>query len=271
MSNPQLITLLSDFGLEDVYVGVMKGVIAGINPQIRVIDLTHQVPPQNVALASFQFQNAHHHFPEGTVHVGVVDPGVGSDRRAIALQTATAYWVGPDNGIFSGILAQCPVISAVSLTQSRFWAGSQPSRTFHGRDIFAPVAAHLASGVPLLALGPSIDPVTLKQLTLPSWSPTASGAEGIIQAIDHFGNLITNIPESTVQQQHWHLKMGGVLIPGVTTYGSCAAGQLLALVGSHGWLEVAVNQGNAQDQLQCHLGEPVVLIYSTQETSAVES
>lgn len=271
MSNSQLITLLSDFGLEDVYVGVMKGIIAGINPQIRVVDLTHQIPPQNVALASFQLQNAHRHFPEGTVHVAVVDPGVGSDRRAIALQTATAYWVGPDNGIFSGIVAQSRVITAVSLTQSRFWADSQPSGTFHGRDIFASVAAHLASGIPLLALGTSIDPTTLKQLTLPTWSATALGAEGIIQAIDHFGNLITNIPETAVQQWPWHLKMGRALIPGVTAYSSCAAGQLLALVGSHGWIEVAVNGGNAQDYLQGHLGEPVVLICSTQETSTVES
>ena len=240
----RLVTLLSDFGLEDVYVGVMKGMIARINPKIKVIDLTHQIPPQNLALASFQLLNAYPYFPEGTVHIGVVDPGVGSRRRAIALQTAAAFFVGPDNGIFSGILNQSPVIEAVSLTQARYWAQSQPSTTFHGRDIFAPVAAHLASGVPLQEFGNPIDPTRLQRLDLSDWQSTASGARGFIQAIDHFGNLITNIPGGTVDQQRWQLQIKGQTVPGVTTYSSCPPGQLLALVGSHGWLEVAVRGGN---------------------------
>ncbi len=158
MLENRLVTLLTDFGLSDVYVGVMKGVITQINPRLRVVDLTHQIPPQNITAARFSLMNAYPYFPKGTVHVAVVDPGVGSHRRAIAIQLDSGFLVGPDNGLFSGVLSQTKVIAVVELTNPEYWQTSAPSQTFHGRDIFAPVGAHLASGVPLKQLGETIDP-----------------------------------------------------------------------------------------------------------------
>jgi len=141
MAEHRLITLLSDFGLKDVYVGVMKGVIAQINPGLTVVDLTHQIPPQNIAAARFNLMNAYLYFPVGTVHVAVVDPGVGSHRRGIALQIDAGFLVGPDNGLFSGVVHQTGVIAAVELTNAQYWWTPTPSTTFHGRDIFAAVGA----------------------------------------------------------------------------------------------------------------------------------
>ncbi|MHC5725640.1 MAG: SAM-dependent chlorinase/fluorinase, partial [Nostoc sp.] len=141
-----LVTLLSDFGDRDVYVGIMKGIIAQINRRLTVVDLTHQIPPQDIAAARFCLMNAYPYFPVGTVHVAVVDPGVGSKRRAIAVEFAQGFLVGPDNGIFSGVLSQSPAIAAVELTNLNYRRTPQPSKTFHGRDIFAPIAANLASG-----------------------------------------------------------------------------------------------------------------------------
>jgi S-adenosylmethionine hydrolase len=143
-----IITLLTDFGLQDPYGGVMKGAIATLAPTATVIDLTHQIPPQDVAAARFALMSAFPYFPSGTVHTVVVDPGVGTARRAIAIATEASYLVGPDNGVFSGVLTQTTVRAAVALTNPRYWRTPDPSQTFHGRDIFAPVAAHLALGCP---------------------------------------------------------------------------------------------------------------------------
>jgi S-adenosyl-l-methionine hydroxide adenosyltransferase len=173
MAQPSgIVTLLTDFGTEDVYVGVMKGVILQINPAIAIVDLTHRIPPQNIGLGAFQLQNAYRHFPPGTVHVGVVDPGVGSTRNAIALAALDCFFVGPDNGIFTWILANrlladCAADHAVALDNPRYWYTSSPSRTFHGRDIFAAVAAHLASGIPLSEMGQSVAIEHLVTLDLP--------------------------------------------------------------------------------------------------------
>src|SRR5579883_988032 len=290
MGQRHLLTLLSDFGLSDTYVGVMKGVIARVNPAITVVDLTHQIPPQNVALARFALMTAYPYFPTGTVHVAVVDPDVGGDRRAIALaigQTATdpaGFLVGPDNGLFSGILADHPLIRAFELTNSAYWRTAEPSPTFHGRDIFAPVGAHLATGAPIEALGTGIDPATLVMLNLPPCRqesagfpslgadrPTAphhSRFTGSIQAIDHFGNLITNIPGRQVSDRPWLLAVKDVVLSGQRTYSESAVGALLALIGSHGWIEIAVNCGNAQARLKLELGDRVVV---ETETTHVET
>ncbi len=153
--------------------GCYEGAIAAINPDITVIDLTHQIPPQNIALARFALMSAFPYFPKGTVHVAVVDPGVGGHRRAIALAVGedstnpTGFLVGPDNGLWSGVFSQYPIIAAVEVTNPQYWRTSGPSRTFHGRDIFAPVGAHLASGVPLAQLGKAIAPETLVTLEIP--------------------------------------------------------------------------------------------------------
>ncbi|MDF5731647.1 MAG: SAM-dependent chlorinase/fluorinase [Rhizonema sp. PD38] len=256
----RVLTLLSDFGDRDTYVGVMKGVIAQINPLITVFDLTHQIPPQNKAAARFCLMNAYPYFPSGTVHVAVVDPGVGSVRRAIAVEFADGFLVGPDNGIFSGVFSQSPLIAAVELTNQEYWRTPQPSKTFHGRDIFAPVGAHLASGVPLKQLGKLLDPATLVQLEIAESSLTETGALGCIQYIDHFGNLVTNIPESYVQGKTWYLEAAELTVPGCETYSDVKVGEAIALVGSHGWVEIAINSGNAQLQLLLQLGDAVKVI-----------
>ncbi|TAF07627.1 MAG: hypothetical protein EAZ77_09215 [Nostocales cyanobacterium] len=250
MSQSKILTLLSDFGDKDVYVGVMKGVIAQINPNLTLIDLTHHIPPQNIAAARFSLMNAYPYFPKGTVHLAVVDPGVGSQRRAIAVKLAQGYLVGPDNGIFSGIFSQNAVIAAVELTNINFWRVSQPSSTFHGRDIFAPAAAHLASGVSLQELGREINPETLVKLDIGECWENTNGVAGCIQYIDHFGNLVSKIPASYVQGKTWCVQIAGLTIPGCTTYSDVEVGEALALVGSHGCVEIAINGGNAQIKLQ---------------------
>jgi S-adenosylmethionine hydrolase len=253
----RILTLLTDFGFSDVYVGVLKGVITQINPRLTVIDLTHQVPPQNVAAGSFCLFSAYSYFPTGTVHIAVVDPGVGSHRRGVAIQFAAGFLVGPDNGLFSRVLHQSPAQAAVELTNPDYWRSPQPSTTFHGRDIFASVGAHLASGVPLEALGTAIDLTTLVQLSLPEYRLTDTGVEGYIQYVDHFGNLITNIPGTVVQGKPWWVEAAGSIIPGEQTYSDRLVGNLIALVGSHGCIEIALNQGNAQARLSLGTGDAV--------------
>ncbi|WP_413173528.1 S-adenosyl-l-methionine hydroxide adenosyltransferase family protein [Anabaena azotica] len=260
MIQSKILTLLSDFGDHDVYVGVMKGVIAQINPNLTLIDLTHQIPPQNIAAARFCLMNAYNYFPKGTVHLAVVDPGVGSQRRAIALKLEQGYLVGPDNGIFSGITSKNQILAAVELTNLNFWSTSQPSSTFHGRDIFAPVAAHLASGVNLQELGREINPETLVKLDIAECRETTNGVVGCIQYIDHFGNLVSNIPASYVKDKSWCVQMKDLSIPGYAAYSDVQIGEALALVGSHGWVEIAINSGNAEIQLQINWQDELEVI-----------
>ncbi len=252
---PRIITLLTDFGLQDVYVGVMKGAIATINPMLRTIDLTHQIPPQNILAARFALMNAFAYFPSNTVYLAVVDPGVGSNRRGVAISLKDGFLVGPDNGIFSGILALYPAIEAVELTNSQYWLSAAPSTTFHGRDIFAPVAAHLASGVSLEALGTKIEPNELIKVDLPPYQHLETEIIGLIQYIDIFGNLITNIPGKAVEEKTWSAVVDDLVIASGETYSSVKEGEVVALVGSHGWVEIAVNGGNAKIKLQKNWGD----------------
>lgn len=262
MNSTQILTLTSDFGFSDVYVGVMKGAIAQVNPRLTVIDITHEIPPQNIAAARFCLLDAYRYFPVGTVHVAVVDPGVGSHRRAIAIEFERGFLVGPDNGIFNGILSQSPAIAVVELTHAQYWRTPQPSQTFHGRDIFAPVGAHLASGVPLAELGAAIDLSTLIELDLPQLIHNHTEIVGCIQYIDRFGNLITNIPGCEVEKQNWAVRLAKQIIPGCQTYSNVSPGKAIAIVGSHGWVEIAINCGNAQIQLQQHWGDKVEVVIS---------
>jgi S-adenosyl-L-methionine hydrolase (adenosine-forming) len=268
MAQPSgIVTLLTDFGTEDVYVGVMKGVILQINPAITIVDLTHQIPPQNIALGSFHLQNAYRHFPAGTVHLAVVDPGVGSARNAIALAAATGFFVGPDNGIFTGILADRLLASATFATQAvtlddpRYWYTSAPSKTFHGRDIFAAIAAHLASGIPVSAIGKPVAIECLTSLNLPQPQLTATGIQGCVQAIDRFGNGISNISADAVQHHAWSIVAAGQVFPHYLTYVEAATGSPLSLVGSHGWVELAISHGNAQQTYGLTLGDRIELTW----------
>lgn len=254
-----IITLLTDFGYQDAYVGVMKGVIAGICPDVKIIDLTHAIPPQDMAAARFTLLNAYPYFPNGTIHTVVVDPGVGTARRAVAVQTANGYLVGPDNGVLSGVLAQVGAIAAVSLTNSGYWRTSQPSQTFHGRDVFAPVAAHLAAGVSLSQLGTPIVLDSLVQQTPPVPQIGVDKAIGHVQYIDHFGNLITTLPGDMLQQGLWTGRVGQTDIPVGQTYGDVKLGQAIAILGSHGWVEIAVNGGSAQQRFKLKVGDEVQL------------
>jgi S-adenosyl-L-methionine hydrolase (adenosine-forming) len=269
MAQPSgIVTLLTDFGIEDVYVGVMKGVILQINPVIAIVDLTHQIPPQNIELGAFQLQNAYRHFSPGTVHLAVVDPGVGSARIPIALAASDCFFVGPDNGIFNWVLANrllasdCAADHAVALDNPRYWYTSSPSRTFHGRDIFAAVAAHLASGIPLSEMGQSVAIEHLVTLKLPQCQPTVTGLQGCVQAIDRFGNLVSNISAAAVRHHRsWFATAAGRAFPYCSTYSEVPFGRPLSLIGSHGWLELAVSGGNAQQAYGLALGDRIKLTW----------
>ncbi len=258
-----MLTLLTDFGTQDAYVGVMKGVIAQVNPALPVVDLTHSIPPQDIAAARFNLMNAVPYFPQGTVHVCVVDPGVGGTRRAIALRCGEmGYLVAPDNGVVSGVLHQLTPseVTAVELANREYWRTTAPSATFHGRDIFAPAGAHLASGVPLERVGAPIPVESLVSLPVPSVQSLSGGVAGVIQYIDTFGNLITTIPGRAVEDWQWIAQVGNISVPGKTAYSDSAAGEWLALVGSHGWVEVAVNQGSAAQVLNVSVGASVQVV-----------
>jgi len=255
----RVITLLTDFGLEDGYVAAMKGVVATLAPEARLVDVTHLVPPQDIASGRFRLLTVARYFPEGTVHLAVVDPGVGTARRAVAIRsTRGAYFVGPDNGLLLGALETDPPEMVVELSEPRYWRTPTPSATFHGRDIFAPVAAHLARGVDLEQLGTTVAPDTLVRLDLGGWKTLPGGAEGTIQAVDRFGNLISSMPGSALAgHARWSASIGGRSISGHRTYGEVPLGQPLALVGSHGFIEVAVHRGDARSALRAGVGDPV--------------
>jgi S-adenosylmethionine hydrolase len=256
----KIIALITDFGIEDIYVGVMKGVISQINPQATIIDITHHIPPQNLYNANYSLVSAISYFPSDTIYVVVVDPGVGSKRKAIALHSPNnPYFIGPDNGLFTGILNQFPNIEARELTNQAYCRHGIVSKTFHGRDIFSPVAAHLASGVMFEHLGDLISLESLIRLPLPPYQVTPEGIIGIVQHIDHFGNIITTIPSDLVREKSWLVVMGEIQIPSQTNYSEVKEGELLSLISSDGWVEIAVNRGNAAERLQLKLGDSILI------------
>lgn len=242
-----IITLTTDFGLKDAYVGVMKGVILSIHPDARPIDLTHRVKAGSVVQASALIQEAYPYFSKGTVHVGVVDPGVGSERRPILVETNDHFFVGPDNGLFWPIINSNQPAKVVHLTEREYYL-PQVSDTFHGRDIFAPVAAYLSRGVdPSLMGSPVGDPV---QLDLPRPRRREGVLWGQVLRVDHFGNLITNIQRKDMDRYlksaRPTIKIGKLVVEGVhQTYAEAKAGEAMALIGSSGCLEIAVNLGRA--------------------------
>jgi len=256
----KIITLLTDFGLQDIYVGVLKGVISQINPDVSIIDITHQIPPQDLYSASYCLGSAFPYFPPDTIYIGVVDPGVGSNRKAIAIQSPEgSYFIGPDNGIFTSVINHFPQITVRELTNSRYWLGEKPSATFHGRDIFAPVAAYLAKGIAFSDLGELIPQESLIKLPLTSYRVTSEGIRGVIQYMDNFGNIITNIPGNLVQGKSWRVKIANIIIQPQVTYSKQSQGKLLAVVSSDGWIEIAVNGGNAQQKLGLNLGDEILV------------
>jgi len=252
-----LITLLTDFGTQDEYVGVMKGVIAGINPEVRVVDISHSIEPQDVVHGAYVLAAAFAFFPGGTIHVAVVDPGVGGARRILAIECGRQRFVVPDNGLVEQVLVHQPVTAAVSVENPLYFL-KRASHTFHGRDIFAPVSAHLAAGLPLAELGPAVHRDTIVSGVVPRCRFSSPACvEGMVVSADRFGNLMTNIDAATIDQLA-HRDTGkkmmveladkpvGVI---VASYERVAAHMPLALIGSRGLLEISVNLGNARQAL----------------------
>jgi hypothetical protein len=252
-----LITLTTDFGLRDPFVGIVKGVIATRAPGVRVVDVTHGIPPQDVVAGALVLRHAVPYFPRGAVHVAVVDPGVGSARRALCLETDVGCFVGPDNGLLTLAAPPGRVRRAVVLTEERFFL-SPRSATFHGRDVFAPVAAALATGTDVDALGPPCsDP-------LPSPVPEpvveAHRAHGEVVYVDRFGNLTTNVPDGPLLRRARRVRVGDVTLDAVSpSYAAVPVGAPVAVVNSWGLLEIAVRDGAARTALGCGRGAPVVV------------
>ena len=259
---PGIITIMTDFGLRDGYVGEMKGVILGIAPQARIVDITHLIGPQNVLEAAVTFNRSAPSFPEGTIHLCVVDPGVGTARRPIAARLGAQRFVGPDNGLLTLLLARARrerwPVEIVHLDQPRYWR-AQISPVFHGRDLFAPVAAHLAAspGAALSDVGSPIDDPVLLPLALPE--RTADGVRGAVMHIDHFGNVATNLrAEDLAGPGDVIVRACGAEVRGLAqTFGERPPGDLIALFNSHGELELAVVNGNAGQRLGAKVGDPV--------------
>lgn len=279
-----IVAMLTDFGLDDGYVGAMKGVIWSLCPEARIIDLTHSISPQNIQQAAYVLLSTYRYLPPQTVIVVVVDPGVGSSRKPIAIQTPNYKWVGPDNGVFTYVMNHAKVEQIVALENPAYQL-AQTSTTFHGRDIFSPVGAHLAKGVALEHLGSPLS----KMVTFPNPKLLVSNEYlyGEVIHIDHFGNIITNIGHLTwdtndmlkfapafpvsyaencskmpaIEVEACSIALGQELIIDSLSlsYASSGKNKPLALINSAGHLEIAINQGHAARELGAKVGQPVVL------------
>jgi S-adenosylmethionine hydrolase len=253
-----ILTLTTDFGLHGSYVAEMKGVVLGLAPDAALVDVCHTIAPQAVAEGAFVLERLPGAFPIGTVHLAVVDPGVGTDRRLIAAEAAGQWWLGPDNGLFARVLRAHPPSRVFTLTNPAL-RRVEVSSTFHGRDLLSPAAAHLLRGGDEYDLGPAIAPEDLVPLPDLDPIPTASGLAGRVQFADSFGNLITNVPAGALTGRAWAVSIGDRSIRRLArTYGEQAPGTLLALVGSTGYLEVAVVNGSAARTLGLGVGAGVV-------------
>ena len=256
------ITLLTDFGDEGGYPGVMKGVILSINPDCHIIDITHQVSPQNIEEAAFLLNNSCSYFPERSIHLVVVDPGVGSERKPIMVETDKYWFVGPDNGVFSFVFLMEGFKKVWEITNKSYFL-PEVSSTFHGRDIFSPVAAHLSLGVPAGKLGKEFKEfVVLKDL-----EPKLKA--GVIKAkviyVDHFGNLISNVSKDLfgrfVADKPFKISVGGKIIQKLShSYADVQDGEVLALFGSTQWLEISVKNANCQRELNIRKGAELDII-----------
>ena len=263
----KLVALLTDFGVSDGYVGVMKGVIWNICPEAQIADITHTIPPQDVHQGAIALAFNNHYFPRGTVFVAVVDPGVGTHRRAIAARVAEYYFVAPDNGLLSPIFDQAEEgnwpVEIVDLDNPEYWL-KNISHVFHGRDIFSPVGAHLAAGVPLEKLGKRIfDPIRFE---LPEANIGEAAIRGQVLLLDNYGNLSTNIPLSEIKKHDLRkirVRVAGREVMGVfPSFGFGDPGDLVAVFGTFGTLMIARVNGNAAELLGAGVGEVVEIHFS---------
>jgi len=260
-----VITLLTDFGSGDAYVGCMKGVIFSVCPNARVVDISHSIPKFNIRYGAFVLMQSFRYFPGGTIHVAVVDPGVGTCRRPLVIKTSRYFFVGPDNGVLTLAAAEDDVRRVVEIA-SEGYIISGPSKTFAGREVFAPVAAYIAKGVPLGEIGPEID--KFQVLSIPKPTAAEDHVVGEVFVVDSFGNLVTNFRSSDVERR---IELGRLLkvevrgvvkdLPFASTYEDMERGQALTLVGSSGFLEISVNQGNASLVFKAKQGDPVKITF----------
>ena len=284
---PRTLTLTTDFGTRDAYVAAMKGVMLNVCPGLRFVDVTHDISPQDVMEAAFVLRQAAPFFPEDTVHLVVVDPGVGTERNPVALRHAGRWFVGPDNGLFALVLDGATPDAAVVLDEPAFWRTPAPSTTFHGRDLFAPAAAHLAAGRALRDLGSPLDALTPLRWAQPI--ADEEGVQGWTVHIDRFGNCITNVSRGMIEaharrvadpaggapaggasvfDQPVKCFVGSTILKAIhPTYGAVATGEPLLLFGSSGFLEIAVNGGNAAELLGIRKGGTVNLVFQDQAAS----
>jgi len=256
------IALLTDFGLQDPYVGAMKGAILTVCPEVTLVDLAHEIPAHDVLAGALALEACFTVFPEGTVFLAIVDPGVGSSRRAIAVEAGGRLFVAPDNGLLSLVLAAQPGAHAHAITSPSL-ARAEISPVFHGRDLFGPVAAHLARGLPIAEVGPAVS--DLVRLDLPPAERTGEGWQGRVLHVDRFGNLTTSLrageiaPLGTPSAGSLEVRAGGRVLPFVRTYADVALGEPCALVGSGGRIEIAVREGRADRRLALAPGAIVVV------------
>jgi S-adenosyl-L-methionine hydrolase (adenosine-forming) len=260
----KFISILTDFGMKDGYVGVMKGVILGITPDVQIADISHTIPPQNIFEGALALQRSTPYFPAGTVHIAVVDPGVGTQRRPLAARLGDFFFVAPDNGLLTLVLQDCEkqgkIVEIVHLDQPQYWL-KNISNVFHGRDIFAPIAGHIVNGVPLNQLGTRINDPT--RIYLPAPRPSQNGWLGEIISIDHFGNLLTNI-EAKHLQNHSRIcvNIAGTKINQlVRTFGDGHPGDLIALMGTQHDLTIAQVNGSAAQALNVKIGDAVDVVF----------
>lgn len=274
-TTPPLVTLTTDFGTEDAYVPAMKGTMLSIAPTVRLVDVTHQIHPQDVMESGFVLKSAQPFFPDGSIHLVVVDPGVGTERNAVALRHDNHWFVGPDNGVFPLVLDGTAPDKLVELDNPDMWRTPSPSSTFHGRDIFAPAAAHLAAGRSLEELGSPLESLQPLRWALPSIDTDT--VQGWVVHIDHFGNCITNIRRSSLadalerdqetvtvdELPAVKAYVGSTSINSMnSTYGDVPEEDPVLLFGSTGFLEVAVNGGSAAERLDIRKGDPIKLALS---------
>ena len=257
-----MITLITDFGDRGGCAGIMKGVILTINPRCPIVDITHHIAPQNIEEAAFVLGSAYPFFPEHTIHLVVVDPGVGGPRKPIIVECEKHRFVGPDNGVFSLVFARERVTGVWEIAADQY-TPSRVSPTFHGRDIFAPAAARLSLGMPADALGRELR----SWVRLETLEPEM--AEGVIKArvisVDHFGNLVSNLSQDHFSQlagsRPFRIAVGGSILKGIfRSYSDVREGEVLALFGSSGLLEISVRNGNCQQLLQVARGAPVEIL-----------
>ena len=259
-----VITLTTDFGLRDSYVAIMKGVILSICPSVRIIDISHEVRKFDVLSGAFILASAFSYFPKGTIHVGVVDPGVGTERKAIAIKTKNYFFIGPDNGLLT-LASKIDGIVEIRLIENEELFLQNVSSTFHGRDIFAPVAAHIARGVKVEEIGRRIDDFI--NLSLEFGKIEEGKIKGKIVHIDRFGNLITSIEGKLLLDM---IDYGGKVtmelgdehfeLPLLKSYGYAKEGDLLLTIGGSGFVEISVNKGSAFKRLGASVGEKVILV-----------